>query len=499
VTSDHSEEPAKNPESAELSHEDLAGRARTAAFWIAGTTLIWQVVSWGLTLVTARILVPEDYGITSMAGMVSPFLGILATLNVGTWIIQTKTFGDDERAAMVTLTTVLGVAATLLSWTVAPLLGVFFKNPEVVAPFRALATVFVLRGTAVVPLSSLRRELHFKPLSLAESTIGISRGFLQLGLAYAGYAYWSLVIGMVYYEAALALWAHAYVGLPRRWSWNPRLYRSFVGFGGAATGSLLLWMGYTMSDQAIIGRLLGKEFLGFYAMAVMLTDLPLAKINAIVRPVFLPYFSKIRDSPDLMHQHFSKFVLAMCSLTMPVLVGLAVVCPNAIPVVLGEKWAPMVLPMQVLCVATFVRSMVDHVPPLLLALGRPQLELRYNLAFFLVMPACFYFMAKAYGPTGIYLTWLVPYTAVSTFAIVILRGETGITARAYTTNLLPPLFGCGVMGGLAWGAGELAAPRVDRAIALGLQIAVGGLGYVGTYWLLFRSQATGIFNALRGA
>ena len=179
MTSQKPEKPIIRSETAETTKdasESLVNRVRIAAFWIAGTTLVWQVVAWGLTLVTARILLPEDYGILSMAETVSPFVALLASLNVGTWIIQSPRFEQHDRAAMYTLTSLLGLAMTTIAFLGAPLVGAFYGNEEVVGAFRVLSVVFVLRGTAVVPLSVLRRDLKFKPLSLMESTVGISSG-----------------------------------------------------------------------------------------------------------------------------------------------------------------------------------------------------------------------------------------------------------------------------------------------------------------------------------
>ena len=61
----------------------------------------------------------------------------------------------------------------------------------------------------------------------------------------------------------------------------------------------------------VIGKLFSVEFLGVYSMAFFLTDLPLAKINSVMRPVFLPYFARLREDPDRMRDHFRRFVLAV--------------------------------------------------------------------------------------------------------------------------------------------------------------------------------------------
>jgi O-antigen/teichoic acid export membrane protein len=204
---------------------NLTARARHAILWVGSTTIIWQVLSWALTLLTARILLPKDYGILSLTETVAPFLGMLAALNLSTWIVQADRFGDSEKASMYSLTSIVGVGMAAVGVALGPLIGAFFENPEMVRPFQVVALTFAVRGTAVVPIASLQRALNFKPIALMNLVVGVSSGILQLGLAWLGYGYWALIAGIVYRELASAIWAHAYVGLQRKFTWDMSLYR----------------------------------------------------------------------------------------------------------------------------------------------------------------------------------------------------------------------------------------------------------------------------------
>jgi O-antigen/teichoic acid export membrane protein len=419
-------------------HRDLTTRARTAILWVGSTTVVWQVCSWGLTLLTARILLPEDYGILALTETVSPFLAMLAALNLTTWIVQTDRFEAHDKAAMYSLTSLVGLAMALIGVSIAPLLGLFFENPEMVLPFQVISLTFVLRGTAVVPLASLQRELDFKPIALLNLSVGISRGVLQLTLAWLGFGYWSLIAGVVYREVASVAWAHYYVGLPTGFSWDPALYRRAIAFGVPATLALVAAVLFNASDKIVVGKLFDVELLGYYSMAFFLTDLPLARINSVLRPVFLPYFARLRDTPERMKEHFSRFVLAVASAIFPALLGVAVIATDLVGVVLGEKWLPMAQPLQVLCIVGLMRSYTDNIPHLLLAVGKPLQVLRVRMIYLAVMPLCFLLLARTWGIAGIYLTWLVAFPTCSIAVLLVLRKEVGITPWDYAVNLLAP-------------------------------------------------------------
>lgn len=477
-------------------HRDLATRARTAILWVGSTTIVWQICAWGLTLLTARILLPEDYGIVALTETVSPFLAMLAGLNLSTWIVQTDRFEARDRAAMYSLTSLIGLTLALIGVSIAPFLALFFENPEMVLPFQVVSLTFALRGTAVVPLASLQRELDFRPIALMNLTVGISSGVLQLALAWLGFGYWALIGGIVYREVVSAAWAHFYVGLPPRLAWDPALYRRAIAFGAAATLALIAAVLFNSSDKMIVGKLFGVELLGFYSMAFFLTDLPLARINNVMRPVFLPYFARLRDSPERMKEHFSRFVLAVTSLIFPVLLGVAAIAEDLVGVVLGEKWLPMAQPLQVLCVVGLMRSYTDNIPHLLLAVGKPMHVFWVRMIYLAVMPLCFLLLARAWGIEGVYFTWLVVFPTLSIAVLLVLQREIGITPWDYAVNLRAPALCSCIMAACTYFVSDLVRAYLPPLALVGCELLVGATSYCGFYWLAFRRDAQGVLGAL---
>jgi lipopolysaccharide exporter len=287
-------------------------------------------------------------------------------------------------------------------------------------------------------------------------------------------------------------WAHYYVGLPTGLSWDPALYRRAVAFGVPATLALVAEILFNSSDKIVVGKLFDIELLGYYAMAFFLTDLPLARINSVLRPVFLPYFARLRDTPERLKEHFSRFVLAVASAIFPVLLGVAVTANDLVGVVLGEKWLPMVQPLQVLCVVGLMRSYTDNIPHLLLAVGKPMQVLRVRLIYLAVMPLCFLLLARTWGIAGIYLTWLVAFPTISIAVLLMLRKEVGIAPWDYAVNLLAPASSSCFMGACTYFASELLRGQLPPLALVGCELLIGAASYCGFYWLAFRRDAQGI-------
>ena len=97
-----------------------------------------------------------------------------------------------------------------------------------------------------------------------------------------------------------------------------------------------------------VGRILGKELLGYYSVAIHLASLPMTKLGAIVNEVSFAGFSRIQSDDSEVSRHFLKATLAICTFSFPVFFGIAATAPEIVATILGETWAPTALLLQIL-------------------------------------------------------------------------------------------------------------------------------------------------------
>lgn len=485
--------------SAEEQISQITRRARSSALWLGSTNVLWQVISWALTLLTARILNPQDYGLLALIETITPYLALAAALNIPLWLVQTEDLSEREERVALTLCLGLGAAMSLLSFSMAPAIAAFYETPSLVLPFQVVSVSFVLQGLYTVPDALLQRELQFKPLALRRFCVGIGRSVLQLVLAIWGWGFWSLVIGIVVKEFIYALWVISYRGLPKGLAWDTAVVRKIMRFGLPATASAIAWIVFNTSDKVIVGKLLGVEILGYYSLAFLLIDLPLSKINSVLRPILIPYFSRIQSHHNELREIFLRVVRGIAALSFPILLGLAVVAPEAVVVLLGEKWLPMVGPLGVLCVVGLLRAFADNVPPLLLALGHPGKEFVFNFASLVIMPPAFYLFGTYAGLDGVLAAWLLVYPVVIFLILRALRQAIDLDARAYSANLRAPVLCAALMTITTLAAGILIGPERSPLVLLLVKIAVGAITYLAAFYLLFRKELLEIVPRFRQA
>ena len=466
--------------------EQYTTQAKRGFFWIFSTTALWQFISWICTLLTIRVLHPEDYGLVALPDAIFPYLMMLATLRLDTWLVQTEHWTEHKQQAAQTLLIALALVSSALGLVAAPLLSTFYNAPDLLPVAQAMCLTFVPRALRVLPESRLRRELKFKPVAVGNLVVGIARGVLQVALAYLGFRYWTLIWGAIFNELALLIWMWASAGTTLRLRWDTAVFKDALSFGLSATASTVFWVIFSTADNLVVGKLFGTEMLGFYATAFMLTELPLSKLNTVLAPIMTPYYSKLRHNREELFRVFLRVNQTLVAIVAPALVGLAIVAPTMVAPVFGDQWAPMTTPLKVMCVVGVLRGLTANVSSLLFALNEPHKVLKVSGIMTLVLPASFYLLGKELEMNEIYLTWLLVYPILGPILFFSAVVEvSGIPLRKFVMNVYPPVIAVLVMAAVTFGVTAVLPAALSPWLMLGVQIVVGACSYLSAYRVFF--------------
>jgi lipopolysaccharide exporter len=190
------------------------------------------------------------------------------------------------------------------------------------------------------------------------------------------------------------------------------------------------------ADVLLIGRLLGAAPLGFYSLALNMVKMPVQRLSGVVSKVAFPTFSAVQDDLPRFRTGFLKSIQFISVIIFPLLVGLMVLAPEIIEVLLGEKWLPMVLPLQILCPVGILKSVGTTRGSVLMACGRADIEFKWNLVYLVPLIAVIYFGAQ-YGLTGVAVGFTALY--VLTFPVIqaITNAQIKLRAKEYIAALIP--------------------------------------------------------------
>ena len=358
-------------ESKRLVHATIKGTLWNYSAYALGKGLVF--VS---TVILARLLTPDDFGLLALALIVISYLDVFSDLGVKDAVIYRDGDADQNASVAFWLSLMTNITLTLAAILLSPLAARFFRETEVTLLLQVLALTFVLSGLGSIHESRLKKSMQFKQLFAAEMGRTIVKGGLSILLALLGFGVWSLVIGQLAgtLTATIILW----IALP----WRPRfgtsvfdreIARSLSGYGAQIILVDLLGMVHKNIDYLIVGRRMDSTQLGYYSMAFRIPELVVISTCYIVSRALFPAYVHLRKDMQALRKGFLKTLQYTSLFTVPVSIGTFIVTPDFIRVLYGDQWLPAIPVMQVLSLYALVYSLSFNAGDVYKALGKPSI------------------------------------------------------------------------------------------------------------------------------
>ncbi len=452
--------------------------------WTAGAKWLSQLVAWPAVLIMARLLSLGDYGLNETAGFYFVVTNVVAEFGIGLAVLQMRELDMAVAAQLNTIATAMGALAFIVSVAAAPLIAAFFHAPALHDLVIVASLSFILTSTEAIPLGLLQRDMDYRRLSFAESAQAVVTSCVGVSCAFAGFGYWSLVMGNLAGRAAnIALVVY---WRPVRFAW-PRFSEVVapLRFGMEVAVQRIVGSINGLSDSMVIGRTMGQAPVGAYRLAANLASTPSEKIGGLIMRVTGPLFSRVQHDKELMLRYFLIFTETLAMTIFPLLFGLAILAPETVVLLLGAKWASAGAPLRWLAVFVTIRTMQSLMYQMLATLRLTRFGMWMSLLTFALMPVAFY-VASSHGIGAVAMAWLAmsPITVLPV-ALKVFR-EIGCGIPQYVGALLPAIAGSGAM----WLAIVVLQPHLTlhgwaRLIA---EVVAGGLAYCLCVWGLYRHR-----------
>lgn len=388
----------------------LKSKVLSGLRWTAGLRFLSQFLTWAVTIFVMRLLKPEDYGLMAMAMV---FVGFLAMLNqvMGTAIIQKPDMDQMDLQRIFGLLLVINFFLFLCTFFMAPTVAAIFEEQKVQRIIRVLSFLFILSPLSIIPQSMLRRDMYFKKISTVEFASALLGSGLTLVLALNKWGIWSLVWGTISLNICKTIFFNfmfPYLRLPQ---FSFQRLRQVMSFSAYVSVNQIIWYFYNSADILLVGKLLGRELLGFYSVAMQVASIPMEKISGIINQVALPAYASIQKDPEMAGLHFLKTVRIMAILAFPVMWGISCTASELVPLILGDKWRMAIVPLQLLCLVMPVRMIQSLTAPAMFGLGRPEIVLKNTLLAFVIIPIAIGIGCK-WGISGVALAWVISFPLV---------------------------------------------------------------------------------------
>ena len=389
------------------------------------------------TIVLARILSPDDYGIIAMVLAIMGFAGLFRELGLSSAAIQNQNLTPELQSNLFWLNLLIGLALSLITYLSAPLVALFYAKPELTIVTQILSITFVVGSLSTQHSADLTKNLKFG--KRAAATIGGSLATLicSIYLALNDYGYWALVwsniLGTATASILLIVFSRIPISLPSRESG----VRSAIGFGINVTSADLVNYFHRNLDNILIGKVWGATSLGFYSRAYSLLLFPVHAIRTPVNSVAFPIFSKLQQPPQDLRGAFLKVVLCLGCLTMPITAFLFGNSGLIIELVLGSQWLKSAEIFSFLAIAAFTQPVTGMLGSLLLSLSKTRTFLKCSTINAISLSLCF-LAGLPWGATGVAAAYAIGNYLILYPWLKQAFKDTPVSLGQFTSACLPP-------------------------------------------------------------
>lgn len=390
-----------DPENSPLTAPAGIGRTALAGFVHTGGS---QAVRAGLmfasTLILARLLTPEDFGIIAMAAPFLAFLLLFQDLGLSAATIQARSITDEQSNTIFWVTVLASAFLAAVLVAASPLIGLFYREPRVGLVTAASAGILLLTSLALQPTALLGRAMEFRRMARIAIASAAASFLATIALALLLKSYWSIVLGNLAGAAVQVVLAWAMQRWRPRARFSVRGAGSILRFGGSVAGFDLLNFFSRNADNILVGRFWGAAGLGLYERSYSLMMAPLQLINGPLGRVMLPLLSRLQDEPERFRSVFLSSLRGLLLATTPVAALAVATSEHLVPFLLGSRWAPASPIFFWLAIGCLYQPLGSSMGVLFTSTGRGRALLHWALLSSATILASFA-IGLPFGPAGV--------------------------------------------------------------------------------------------------
>lgn len=331
--------------------ETLRNKFFKGIAWTFVQNVAVKVLSIVFTIVLARLLTPEDYGLIGMLSIFIAISDVFIQSGFGQALIQKSNCTEDDYSTAFYFNVVVSIAIYLTLFFTAPLIANFYHEPQLVQLTRVLSLNFVLGAFNIVQQAKLTKAMNFKPLAIITLICTLVSGIVGIIMAYLGFGFWALVS-----QTLVATLLRVFT-FPLFTRWHPSFlfnkdsFRHLWGFGSKILVTGIFEVIMRNLSNILIGRYYDKEQVGYFSKGRNFADIPSTMMSSVLSTVLFPLLSEIHEDEARHLEAFKRVTYYTIFITFPVMIMLALLAKPIVIILFTEKWAPCIPILQAFLLA----------------------------------------------------------------------------------------------------------------------------------------------------
>lgn len=326
----------------------------SGVIWKFGERVIAQGVSFFVSLILARILLPEDYGAVAVVTVFIEIANILLSSGLNVALIQKKDITQEEISTVFYCNLLLSLLLYVIMYAAAPYIANRYQLEILIPVLRVFALRLPIAAFQSIQCAIVSRNLEFKKFFL--STIGgtLCSAVVGIVMAVKGYGVWALVwqylTNTIIDTLILAITVR----------WRPTMQfsmsaaRPLISYGWKIMITDFIGTVFNNLSSMIIGVRYTTTDLAYYTKGKQLPYLLRNNIYTTLISVLFPAMAKVSDNYDAMKQMASRSIQVLSYIIYPFMVGMMVIANNLVVLLFTEKWILMVPFIRIVCLECLI-------------------------------------------------------------------------------------------------------------------------------------------------
>ena len=460
-------------------------RAVVSGFtWMFGERIVAQAINLLISIILARILLPDDYGIIAIVSVFIEIFNVFISNGFGSALIQKKDADQLDFSTIFYTSIIFCLMLFSLIFMIAPCLAKLYDNQLIMHVLRVMALRIPVAGVYTVQQAYVFKTLKFKKTFLSTLIGSLISAVIGIYMANAGYGVWALVSQHLVYSILSMLVLSIISG------WHPQARFSICRLRHMLPFSLRILLSsvidetYNQLRSFVIGYKYSAVDLAYYNKGVQFPSLVVTNVNTTINNVLFPVLSGEQDSIIRVKEITQKAIKICSYLMFPLLIGLLIVAEPFILLILTEKWESSIIYLQIMCIAYMLTPINSANLQAIKAIGRADIVLKLEIAKKIVGALAILFSMR-YGVLAV--AWSMVIVSIITSFINAFPNKKllnyGYVEQIY--DIVPNLIPSVIMGFVVYVIGKAIEPSF---IKLFVQAAVGVIIYL-SLSLIFRNKA----------
>lgn len=350
----------------------------SGVFWKFSERIAAQAVSLIVSVILARLLLPEEYGAIALVTVFITIANVFVTSGFGTSLIQKKDADDIDFSTVFYFSIVFSAALYIVLFFLAEPVAAFYSMPVLKPVLRVLGLSIIIMGINSVQQAYVSRKMLFKKFFYATLGGTLVSAVVGVSLAYMGVGVWALVAQTLTNNVIDTIILYLTIDWRPIKAFSLLRLKTLFNYGWKLLVQGLVLQIYSSLRSLIIGKVYTPADLAFYTKGNQFPDLISTNIDTAINSALFPTMSKEQESIERVKMMVRKTTQVTSYVMNPILIGFMAVAEPFISLLLTDKWLPAVPYLRICCIVLLFRASQTAILQAIKAVGRSDSVLKVD-------------------------------------------------------------------------------------------------------------------------